>query len=86
MPEPTQHGYSIHYEYRCRILIITLCTTYIKPKKKKQPSAARSTISSKIIFASCVSYFDRAHYLHTRTVPCTKYTIDYITAPVPKKV
>ena len=30
--------------------------------EKKKTSAVRSKISSKLIFASCVGYFDRAYY------------------------
>ena len=31
-------------------------------QNKKKTSAVRSRISSKLIFASCVGYFDRAYY------------------------
>ena len=35
---------------------------YVLYHKMKKTSAVRSRISSKLIFASCVGYFDRAYY------------------------
>ena len=46
-----------------RLAMTTATTTeehYVKRIKKT--SAVRSRISSKLIFASCVGYFDRAYY------------------------
>ena len=36
--------------------------TSVLYNKDKKTSALRSRISSKLIFASCVEYFDRAYY------------------------
>ena len=52
------------YEKRLVISVKTkmvLIFSYRAVKKKKHTPAASSVISSKPIFASCVSYFDRAY-------------------------
>ena len=43
-------------------LLTTIIFTLNITTKLKKTSAVRSRISSKLIFASCVAYFDRAYH------------------------